>query len=86
MTKSASGKFSLIVPAFTWIQQEQTNRLHYGFDLVIENPDTGVWLRARVGPRSPRGMDVVLDEEVIFAKMLIDFRPENVEAEVSLDS
>ena len=83
---SGSGKFSLNVPSYTWRQRSQTNRLHSGFGLLLEGPKTGMWLRGRIGPRTSSGIGGVLAHENSYAKMLIDFRPENAEAEVSLET
>ncbi len=85
-TLSGSGKFSLNVPAYTWRQRSQTHRLHSGFGLLLEEPKTGMWLRGRIGPRTSSGIGGVLAHENAYAKMLIDFRPENAEAEVSLET
>jgi hypothetical protein len=97
-----SKQFSLLVPdpAFLttarpsspigigsrWNTLNNANPSYTAFDLDLSHFPEGSWIKGRVGRRSRDGMRGALRAEAAYAKQLIDYSPDEVVVDVSLDT
>lgn len=99
---SNSRQFSLLVPNSTfqttprpsnqtkvvsrWSPINTANPSYTAFDLDLAHLPEGSWIKGHVGRKSRDGMRGALRAEEAYAKQLIDYSPDEVLVDVSLDT
>ncbi|MDG2335517.1 MAG: hypothetical protein P8Q97_14965 [Myxococcota bacterium] len=84
---SQSGMFSLTLPGTNWFAVRPDTRPELaGLDLAVFRIGGGGWIKGRLARRSNRGVEGALIDEAVHAKYLIEYEPDAVETNLSLDA
>jgi hypothetical protein len=82
-----SARFALTFPGKGWFAVDpQSEALFAGLDLAVFHREGGAWLKGRLARRSNRGVEGALIDEAVHVKYLVNYDPENVETEISLEN
>ena len=82
-----SARFALTFPGPGWFDVDPESEARFaGLDLVVFHRDGGAWLKARLARRSNRGVEGALIDEAVHVKYLVNYDPEDVETDISLEN
>ncbi|HIG00338.1 MAG TPA: hypothetical protein EYQ66_03375 [Myxococcales bacterium] len=82
-----SARFALTFPGKGWFAVDSQSEARFaGLDLAVFHREGGAWLKGRLARRSNRGIEGALIDEAVHVKYLVNYDPENVETEISLEN
>jgi hypothetical protein len=82
-----SARFALTFPGKGWfVVDPQSEARFAGLDLAVFHREGGAWLKGRLARRSNRGVEGALIDEAVHVKYLVNYDPENVETEISVEN
>jgi len=82
-----SARFALTFPGKGWFAVDPQSEARFaGLDLAVFHREGGAWLKGRLARRSNRGVEGALIDEAVHVKYLVNYDPENVETEISLEN
>jgi hypothetical protein len=82
-----SARFALTFPGEGWFAVDPQSEARFaGLDLAVFHREGGAWLKGRLARRSNRGVEGALIDEAVHVKYLVNYDPENVETEISVEN
>ena len=82
-----SARFALTFPGKGWFAVDPQSEARFaGLDLAVFHREGGAWLKGRLARRSNRGVEGALIDEAAHVKYLVNYDPESVETEISLEN
>ena len=82
-----SGTFALTFPNQEWFAVDPDERPDLaGLDIAVYRAGGGGWVKGRLARRSNRGVEGALIDEASHAKYLIEYEPDTVRTELSLET